>query len=208
MKNRLLVVVSAPSGAGKTSLCRGAVASIPDLIHSVSYTTRPPRFEEKDGRDYHFVSEADFLKRIEEGEFAEWARVHGNLYGTSRLQLERHFQAGKDVILDIDIQGAAQLREKYPTGIFVFVLPPNMEKLELRLRLRKTDPAEEIQRRMQKAVAEMKDYSHYQYLIINDDLDTAITALRSIVLAERCKTFRTDAGLLKDLLEEDWRKRC
>ena len=111
------------------------------------------------------------------------------------------------MILDIDIKGATQLREKYPTGIFVFVLPPDMEKLELRLRMRKADPEEEIQRRLQKARAEIKEYGKYQYLIINDDLEMAISELRSIIIAERCKTFRADPGLLKDLLEEDWRKR-
>jgi len=206
-KDRLLIVVSAPSGAGKTSLCRGVVASVSNLVHSISYTTRPPRPEEKEGRDYFFLSEGEFSKRIEAGEFAEWARVHGHLYGTSRLQLERHLQAGKDVILDIDIQGASQIREKYPTGIFVFVLPPDMEKLELRLRMRKADPEEEIQRRLQKAKAEMKEYGNYQYLIINDDLEMAVSELRSIIAAERCKTFRADAGLLRDLMEEDWRKR-
>jgi guanylate kinase len=205
-KNRLLVVVSAPSGAGKTSLCKGAVASVGQLVHSVSYATRPPRPDEKDGRDYFFISEQEFAKKIEAGEFAEWARVHGHSYGTSRLQLEKHFQEAKDVILDIDVQGAAQLREKYPTGIFIFVLPPNMEKLELRLRLRKTDSEEEIERRLRKAMSEIREYSKYQYLIINDELEVAITALRSIVITERCKVFRADLELLKDLSEEDWRK--
>jgi len=206
-RNRLLVVVSAPSGAGKTSLCRGAVASVSGLVHSISYTTRVARPEEVGGRDYFFIPEEEFLKRIEAGEFVEWARVHGCLYGTSRLQLEAHFQAGRDVILDIDVQGAAQLREKYPSGIFVFILPPMVEKLEQRLRMRKTDSEEEIQRRLQKATAEMKEYAQYQYLIINDDLEAAIAALRSVIVAERCKTFRADAGFLKNLMQEGWRRK-
>jgi len=206
-KDRLLIVVSAPSGAGKTSICKGVVASVPCLVHSISYTTRPPRPEEKEGRDYFFLPEQEFSSKIEAGEFAEWARVHGYLYGTSRLQLERHFREGKDVILDIDIQGATQLREKYPTGIFVFVLPPDMEKLELRLRLRRADCEEEIQRRLQKARAEMREYGEYQYLIINDDLEMAISELRSIIIAERCKTFRVGPGFLRELLEEDRRKK-
>jgi guanylate kinase len=167
---------------------------------------RPPILGEG-GRDYFFVSEEAFTKKVEAGEFAEWARVHGHFYGTSRLLLEKHFQEGKDVILDIDVQGAALLREKYPTGIFVFVLPPDMEKLELRLRLRKTDSEGEIQRRLQKAMTEIREYSKYQYLIINDELDVAIAALRSIIIAERCKVFRANLDLLRDLMEEDWRRR-
>ncbi|MCZ7626533.1 MAG: guanylate kinase [Candidatus Methylomirabilis sp.] len=143
-----MVVVSAPSGAGKTSLCREAARRVSRLVHSVSYTTRAPRPDEQDGRDYHFVDEPTFRRMIEAGEFAEWACVHNHLYGTSRSLLEKQFAEGLDVILDIDTQGAAKLRQDYPTGVFVFVVPPAMDLLETRLRQRRTDSEDEIRRRL------------------------------------------------------------
>ena len=191
---RLLIVVSAPSGAGKTSLCEEAVRRISDLIHSISYTTRIPRPHEVEGRDYYFVDEGTFQRMVEAGEFAEWARVHGNLYGTPKGLLEAHLAAGHDVILDIDTQGAAQLKGVYPEGIFVFILPPSWEQLEGRLRARQSDPPEEIERRLKKAREEMKYYSEYDYVIINDELERAASRLCAIILAERCRSFRLDSG--------------
>lgn len=196
---RLLIVVSAPSGAGKTSLCEKVASSLPDLVHSVSYTTRPPRHDEQEGKDYYFIEEAEFLRMMERGDFAEWARVHGNLYGTSRLLLEKYFQDEKDVILDIDTQGAAQLRQTYPHGIFIYILPPSLEMLEARLRHRKTDPEEEIQRRLKKAKEEIKHYSGYQYVIVNDVFEKAVHQLASIIIAERCKSSRFDLSSFKEL---------
>ncbi len=190
----LLVVVSAPSGAGKTSLCEWVVTAVPGVAHSISFTTRPSRPDEQDGRNYHFVDEASFRAMADRGEFAEWAVVHGHLYGTSQALLQRHFAAGLDVILDIDTQGADILRRKYADGIFVFVVPPSWAVLEERLRRRRSDPEADIQRRLQRAREEVKRYPDYQYVIINDDFDRAAEALKAIILAERRRSFRVELG--------------
>ena len=194
--HRLLVVVSAPSGAGKTSLCEWVVTAVPELAHSVSFTTRPPRPDEQDGRDYHFVDEATFRPMVDRGEFAEWAVVHSHRYGTSQALLQRHFAAGLDVILDIDTQGADILRRSYPDGVLVFVLPPSWAALEERLCRRRSDAEADIQRRLQRAREEVKRYPDYQYVIVNDDFDRAAEALKAIILAERRRTFRMELGFL------------
>jgi len=193
---RLLIVVSAPSGAGKTSLCEWAVQAVPGMVHSVSFTTRPPRPDERDGTDYHFVDEATFRGMVDRGEFAEWAQVHGHLYGTSRLLLEEHLGAGLDVILDIDTQGAAILRRVHPDGVFVFIVPPSWAQLEKRLRRRQSDSEAAIQGRLQRAREEVAEYPAYQYVIVNDEFDCATEQLRAIILAERCRTARVDLAFL------------
>jgi guanylate kinase len=194
--HRLLIVVSAPSGAGKTSLCEWAVRAVPGLVHSVSFTTRPPRPDEQDGTDYHFVDEAAFRGMVERGDFAEWAQVHGHLYGTSRLLLEQHFAAGLDVILDLDTQGAAILRRVHPDGVFVFIVPPSWAQLEARLRRRKSDSEAAIQRRLGRAREEIAEYLAYQYVIVNDEFDRAAEHLKAIILAERCRRVRVDLTFL------------
>lgn len=191
---RLLIVVSAPSGAGKTTLCEEAVRRLPRLVHSVSYTTRPPRLDERDGRDYHFVDEATFRQMVAEGAFAEWATVHGHLYGTSRKDLEAHWAAGNDVILDIDTQGAAILRKGHRDGVFIFILPPSFAQLETRLRARRTDAPEEIARRLAKARTEMAAYHEYEYVVVNDDVERAVGVLCAIITAERSKSRRFIPG--------------
>jgi guanylate kinase len=193
---RLLVVVSAPSGAGKTSLCEWVVQAVPDLVHSVSHTTRLPRPHEVQGRDYYFVDEPTFKKMAEGGEFAEWAEVHGHLYGTSRAVLEAHFAAGLDVILDLDTQGAASLRERYPDGVSVFVVPPSWEALEERLRLRHSDVEADIRRRLGRAREEVRHYAEYQYVIVNEVFARAGEELKAIILAERRRSRRVDLGFL------------
>ncbi len=186
-KQGLLFVVSAPSGAGKTSMCRAITDSLEKLTHSISYSTRAPRPGEIDGRDYYFVSQDRFREMIQAGDFAEWAEVHSNLYGTSRRVLDVMLSKGRDVILDIDTQGAKQIKAKYPSAVFMFIMPPSLDILEERLRNRKSDSEEEIRRRMQRAREEIKDYAMYDYLIINRDFDRALTELRSIIIAERCR---------------------
>lgn len=196
---RLVIVVSAPSGGGKTSLCDEAVRRIPDLVHSVSFTTRPPRSHEVNGRDYYFVNEATFQRMVESGDFAEWASVHDHLYGTSKRLLEANMAAGKDVILDVDVQGAAQLRQQYPEGVFVFMLPPSWDMLEERLRARRSDASEEIERRLKKAREEIKCFNEYKYVIINDVLERAVGDLCAIIAGERCRSFRLNPQVRDDL---------
>ncbi len=194
---RLLVVVSAPSGAGKTSLCEWVVAAVPNLAHSVSFTTRPARPDETDGRDYSFVDEATFRAMADRGDFAEWAVVHGHLYGTSRALLQRYFAASQDVILDIDTQGAAILRREHPDAVSVFIVPPSWAMLEDRLRRRRSDAEGDIQRRLQRAREEVKHYAEYQYVIVNDVFARAAEELKAIVLAERRRSVRVDLGFLQ-----------
>ena len=190
MKRRqgLLFVVSAPSGAGKTSLCRGVTASLENLTHSVSHATRKPRPGETDGRDYYFVSQERFRDMVQSGDFAEWAEVHSHLYGTSRRVLDDMLSKGLDVILDIDTQGAKQIKSKYDTAVFIFIMPPSLDILEERLRNRKSDHEDEIRRRMQRSREEIRDYAMYDYIILNRDFDRALIELRAIILSERCRT--------------------
>ena len=185
-------MVSAPSGAGKTSLCRAITDSLENLTHSISYATRKPRPGEIDGRDYHFVSPERFQDMIQDGDFAEWAEVHSNLYGTSRRVLDDMVGKGIDVILDIDTQGAKQIKQKYEDAIYVFIMPPSFDVLEERLRNRNSDKEDEIKKRMRRAHEEIKDYTMYDYLVVNHDFDRALTELRSIVTAERCRTRLAD----------------
>jgi guanylate kinase len=186
----VLFVVSAPSGAGKTTLCREARHLLPDLAYSVSYTTRPPRPGEIAGTDFHFVSEATFAKLREQGEFAEWASVHGNLYGTRASVLETALGDGRDVLLDIDTQGAAQLRRRYQEAVLVFIMAPSMAELEQRLRERRSDAAGEITRRLNRAREEVTMWRQYDYLIVNRDVKDAVEQLTAIIVAERSRTNR------------------
>lgn len=196
----LIVVVSAPSGAGKTTLCQEAARRVPRLVHSVSYTTRAPRPDEQDERDYHFVDDATFRKMIEAGDFAEWALVHGHLYGTSRLLLEKQFAEGLDVILDIDTQGAAILRRVYPGAAFVFVVPPTFALLETRLRQRRSDSQQEIRQRLARAREELQHYREYRYIVVNDIFDDAVKQLCSIITGERSRSDRVDLSFLDEVV--------
>jgi guanylate kinase len=189
MNNRRgnLVVVSAPSGSGKTTLVKKLLTTMETVVFSVSFTTRPRRDEERDGIDYHFISEDVFLGKVAAKEFLEWAEVHGKLYGSGRAETETIRSSGNDVLLDVDVQGADQVREACPEAITVFVLAPSFEILEERLRSRSSDPPEVIETRLKAAKKEVDHYQDYDYVLINEDIDRSTETLRSIVLAERAK---------------------
>lgn len=194
----LLFVVSAPSGAGKTTLCKQIVSIVPDLWHSISYTTRKPRPGEEHGRDYYFVEERVFQEMIERNEFLEYARVYGHWYGTPRKALADKLEQGLDVLLEIDVQGAMQVKKKFEDAVYIFILPPSLEVLRTRLQTRAGDSPEEIQRRLQKAREEVWSYREYYYIVRNDDLKQSLKELESIFLAERIKTKRLDMAWLEE----------
>lgn len=198
-RSGVIFVVSAPSGAGKTSLCRALTESLENLTHSISTTTRKPRPGEMDGRDYFFVTVDRFHEMVKAGDFVEWAEVHGNLYGTSRRVLQDMVAQGIDVILDIDTQGAKQIQEKFAQAVFIFIMPPSLEILEERLRNRRSDDEDEIVRRMARARDEIKDYGRYDYIVVNRDFDRALSELRSIIVAERCRVGLVDAAWIDDM---------
>ena len=187
----LLIVVSAPSGAGKTTLCDRLLAERGDVVYSVSCTTRLPRGAEVDGQDYHFLSEQEFQARVKRGEFLEHATVHGHHYGTLRRTVEEALRAGRAVLMDIDVQGAARIRDQVQRAgegdilkqgwVDIFVAPPSMEALRERLEKRGEDSAEEIQRRLRNAVEEMHRSGEYKYVLVNDNLDSAYARLAAIV---------------------------
>jgi guanylate kinase len=185
-----LFVVSAPSGAGKTTLCREARLRLPELAYSVSATTRAPRPGEVQGVDFRFVSAPEFHAMLERGELAEWATVHGNLYGTPAKALESALASGRDVLLDIDTQGAAQLRARYPEAVLVFIVAPSMAELEQRLRERGAETEGDIARRLARAREEIALWRTYDYLIVNRDVKEAMDQLLAVIQAERCRTTR------------------
>lgn len=176
-----LFVVSAPSGAGKTTLCDAARRQLPHLVYSVSSTTRAPRDGEQEGKDYFFVSEGQFREGIDSGRWAEWARVHDNYYGTSARFIEEHLQAGRDVLMDIDVQGAAQIMRRYPDAVTIFIMVPSTADLRRRLKDRGLDSDPVIDRRMQNALAEIDHQQMYRHVVVNDDLPTAIGRFVSIL---------------------------
>ncbi len=180
-------IISAPSGSGKSTLVGRLLASDPNLLFSVSYTTRKPRGAEVDGQSYHFISREDFETRIRRGEFLEHAEVFGNYYGTHRGILERAISEHKDLVLDIDVQGARQLKESIKDAISIFILAPSREILERRLRARSEDAETVIQRRLREAADEIRSYTSYDYVLVNDDLERSVDTLASIVKAERVR---------------------
>lgn len=195
MSDGILLVISSPSGGGKTTILKKVMADLPGMAFSVSHTTREPRTGETDGRDYHFVSRDAFREIVSRhpSGFLEWAEVHGNLYGTGRDEVERQLAAGNDIILDIDVQGAMQVRAE-SAPVLVFIAPPSLAELENRLRKRATDSDGTIALRLENARTELGCIDQYDYLIINDRLEEAIDSLRSIIIAERSRRRRSPSG--------------
>ncbi|KUG29244.1 guanylate kinase [hydrocarbon metagenome] len=197
----LLFVVCAPSGAGKSTLLAALCREFPELSFSVSATTRAPRPGEVDGRDYHFMSVEEFSRLRDTGHFAEWAKVHGNFYGTPMRPVVDQLASGKDVLFDIDVAGADQLRQVFSDGAYVFILPPSRDELARRLSGRGTETPETLARRLANAAGEIAQAARFDYLVVNDDLETALDRLRAVYLAERSRT-RLMPGLVEELLAQ------
>ena len=188
----ILFVVSSPSGGGKGTLIRRVLNKVKSLSYSVSFTTRAPRAGEADGREYFFVTLEKFKQMIGANEFLEWAHVHGKLYGTAREQVVRELSQGRDIILEVDVQGAASIRELMADSVSIFILPPSFEVLKHRLEARGTDSPEELDLRLRTAPMELKDHASFQYVIINDDVEAAADEMTAIVQAERARLSRRE----------------
>jgi guanylate kinase len=202
------VILSAPSGGGKTTIARALLSRRKDLGYSVSCTTRAPRPAEVNGRDYYFLTRAEFLAKREQGAFAESAEVHGNLYGTLRSEVERVLDTQRHVVMDIDVQGALQFVRAFPRSVTIFILPPSAEVLLERLRARETEDAAQLAARLQSALQELQQVSDYEYVVVNDDLELAVSSVESIIDAEmvsreRVKNLRYQVGLLIERLEQE-----
>jgi len=189
-KKGMLVVISGPAGVGKGTLCRALLTQSTDLEYSVSVTTRPSRPGETDGKEYYFRSKEEFLKMIEDGELLEWAEFLGNFYGTPRFHVQAMLNQGKTIILEIDIQGAKQVKSQCSEGVFIFIVPPSFTVLSERLRGRGTESEEVIQNRLARAVEELENVKDYDYIIENNDIDVAVERLKSIIVAENSSTKR------------------
>ncbi len=187
-RSGILYIISAPSGAGKTTLCRELLDIFPELRHSISFTTRKARPGEAEGKDYFFIDQEEFQQMADNGEFAEWAEVHGNLYGTSLRTLEESRVDGVDLILDIDCQGAAKLKEADVQGVTIFILPPSFSELKRRLEGRNSDSKETIEKRVSNAATEINEAKQYDYILVNDVFSKAVEELKSIIIAERLRT--------------------
>lgn len=191
----LLIVVSAPSGAGKTTICKRLLDEFPDLYFSVSCTTRPPRKGEKNGEDYHFISAKEFQRMIENDEFVEWEEIYGHLYGTSRKEIEDRTGNNHDVLLDIDTKGARNVKAIYPGGVFVFIMPPSVKTLKERLKKRGSETDDTIKVRFDRAMEEIRENEWYDYVIFNDILSDSSHIMSSIYTAEKNRRFRLQARI-------------
>lgn len=197
MAKGIFIIVSAPSGSGKSSLCQRLMQAYPEIKFSVSYTSRPPRPNEVNGKDYHFISRKEFKDRIDQGEFVEWVENYGHLYGSSRNVMKEFIQDGGDLLLDIEPRGAKKIKQEFKGGIYVFVLPPSRSELLKRLEKRGHETDEVIQKRFGQAENELKEISWYDYVIFNEDLETAVNQLISIYIAEKCKRSRLQNEIKK-----------
>ena len=191
----LLIVISAPSGAGKTTICKRLLDEFPDLYFSVSCTTRLPRKGEKDGRDYHFISVAEFKNRTGKGEFVEWEEIYGHFYGTLKKEIEDRTGKGHDVILDIDIKGAGNVKSIYPQGVFVFIMPPSVETLKERLKKRGSETDDVMKMRFDRVMEEVRENERYDYVIFNDIINDSVDVMRSIYIAEKNRRSRLQSRI-------------
>jgi guanylate kinase len=189
------IVLSAPSGTGKSSICRRLLAACPEIEFSVSYTSRTPRPSEINGKDYHFISREDFLRRIDQGEFVEWVENYGNFYGTSGKTMKEVLSRGKDLLFDVEPRGAKEIKKKFADGIFVFLLPPSLDELMKRLEKRGHESPEAIKTRFNQAESELKEVLWYDYTVFNEDLEMAAKQLIAIYQAEKCKTSRLQSKI-------------
>ena len=194
----ILFIISAPSGTGKTTLCKQLSTNLPGLWHSISYTTRNPRPSEMHGREYYFIKEDSFREMIARNEFVEWAQVYGHLYGTPRKSLTEKIDQGVDVLLEIDVQGAMQVKKRFEDSVPIFILPPSITVLRSRLQTRASDSPEEIQRRLHKVREEVWSYREYAYIVRNQDLGQSLRDLESIFWSERLKTKRLNMTWLEN----------
>ena len=186
----LLIVVSGASGTGKGTVCKKLLSELPNVHYSISATTRKPRQGEVDGREYYFISEDDFKQWIADGKFLEYAEVYGNFYGTPLTKIEERLNRGEDVLLEIDVQGALNVKRKCPDGVYIFLLPPSLDELKRRIEGRGSETPESLKRRLQNAVAEIQIGREYDYAVVNDSVDNAAAQIEAILAAERCKVAR------------------
>ncbi|WP_315077172.1 guanylate kinase [uncultured Clostridium sp.] len=204
-KRGLLIVISGPSGAGKGTICKELLEKNDNLLLSVSATTRSPRNGEVDGVNYHFLSKDDFITRIEKNDFLEHAEVYGNYYGTPKSNVDKMLDSGRDVILEIDIQGALKVKENTEEGVFIFILPPSMEELKQRIIKRGSETPESLMKRFKSAYKEINFVSKYNYAVVNDEVNVAVEKLEAIILAEKCRVDRLKHSILdskEDLIHE------
>jgi guanylate kinase len=186
----LLIVISGPSGAGKGTLCKELRDAMPELNYSVSVTTRAPRVGEKEGINYYYIDKTKFEEMIAENELLEWAKVYDNYYGTPKKQVMEYIEQGEDIVLEIDIQGAMNIKKQYPQGVFVFIVPPSIRELEERITKRGTESAESIKKRLSCASEELSYVTEYDYVVVNDSLTKAAEKLKAIIVAEKCRPQR------------------
>lgn len=186
----LLIVLSGPSGAGKGTLSKFLVKEMPNIYYSISVTTRPKRSEEREGKNYFFVDQDTFEDMIKKEEFLEWANVYGNYYGSPKENIKKQLTKGKDVLLELDIQGALQIKKQIPEGVFIFIVPPSINELRKRIEKRGTDAKEDIEKRLQCVYDELGYVSEYDYVIVNDNINSALEKLKAIITAEKCRSYR------------------
>lgn len=198
LQQGVLIVLSGPSGTGKGTICKELLRSYPNLHYSVSATTRTPREGEANGVNYWFITRDEFQTMVENDELLEWAEVYGNFYGTPRRYVQQQLDSGRDVVLEIDIQGAMQIKKKFPQGVFIYVVPPSLEELADRIYKRGTDSQETIKKRLSCASIELASAFNYHYVIVNDSVEAAVTKVEAIVTAERCRVER-NTDLIKDI---------